>query len=291
MQPTRMKSVAIVSKPEKPELSKIVPELVSWLEERSYKVHLDRESAAYHANNADVIEREQMATCCPDFAIVLGGDGTLLSAARALAPMNAPILGVNLGSLGFLTEVPLPDLYPALEAVIANKCEVETRSMIHAGVFRDGQQLADAHALNDVVISKTTIARLASFDIFINERFVSAYRGDGLIVSTPTGSTAYNLAAGGPILMPAIEGIVITPICPHSLSHRPLVVRDSVEIEIKVKSATDEAFLSVDGQIGVPVAEGDRLVCRKSPYTTQLMRLQRGFFEVLRTKLKWGQKS
>ena len=285
-----MKSVAIVSKPEKPELSKIMPELVSWLEQHGYKVNLDRESAAYYANNAEIIERDEIANCCPDFLIVLGGDGTLLSAARAVAPRNIPILGVNLGSLGFLTEVPLPDLYPALRAVMADDCEVEVRSMLQAGLFRDGKQLAEAHALNDVVISKTTIARLASFDIFINNVFVSSYRGDGLIVSTPTGSTAYSLAAGGPILMPAVEGIVITPICPHSLSHRPLVVRDSVEIEIKVKSATDEAFLSIDGQVGIPVAEGDRLVCRKSPYNTRLMRLQKSFFEVLRTKLKWGQK-
>lgn len=291
MQHTRMKSVAIVSKPEKPELSKIMPDLVLWLERHGYKVHLDRESAAYYANDTETLEREQIGTCCPDFVIVLGGDGTLLSAARAVAPTNIPILGVNLGSLGFLTEVPLPDLYPALDAVIADKCEVEVRSMIQAVLLRDGHQLAEAHALNDVVISKTTIARLASFDIFINGSFVSVYRGDGLIVSTPTGSTAYNLAAGGPILSPAIEGAVITPICPHSLSHRPLIVRDSVEIEIKVKSATDEAFLSIDGQVGVPVAEGDRLVCRKSPYSTQLMRLQKSFFEVLRTKLKWGQKS
>ena len=285
-----MKSVAIVSKPEKPELSKIMPELVSWLEQHGYKVNLDRESAAYYANNAEIIERDEIANCCPDFLIVLGGDGTLLSAARAVAPRNIPILGVNLGSLGFLTEVPFPDLYPALRAVMADDCEVEVRSMLQAGLFRDGKQLAEAHALNDVVISKTTIARLASFDIFINNVFVSSYRGDGLIVSTPTGSTAYSLAAGGPILMPAVEGIVITPICPHSLSHRPLVVRDSVEIEIKVKSATDEAFLSIDGQVGIPVAEGDRLVCRKSPYNTRLMRLQKSFFEVLRTKLKWGQK-
>lgn len=286
-----MKSVAIISKPDKPELSKIMPELVSWLEQHQYKVNLDRESAAYYHNHTDVVAREQIADCCPEFAIVLGGDGTLLSAARALAPMKVPILGVNLGSLGFLTEVPLPDLYSALQAVIADKCEVEVRSMLQAAVFRDGQQLADQHALNDVVISKTTIARLASFDIFINGEFVSGYRGDGLIISTPTGSTAYNLAAGGPILVPQVEGMVITPICPHSLSHRPLVVRDSVEIEINVKSATDEAFLSIDGQIGIPVAEGDRLVCRKSPYTTKLMRLEKSFFEVLRTKLKWGQKS
>lgn len=285
-----MKSVGIVSKPEKPELTQIIPELVEWLEKHGYCVNLDRESAAYYANDAAVVEREQLGKCEPDFLIVLGGDGTLLSAARAVAPLNVPILGVNLGSLGFLTEVPLADLYPTLRAVDAKDCEIEVRSMVHARLLRDGQQLADAHALNDVVISKTTIARLASFDIYVNGAYVSNYRGDGLIVSTPTGSTAYSLAAGGPILMPQVEALEITPICPHSLSHRPLVVQDSVEIEINVQSATDEAFLSIDGQVGVPVAEGDRLVCRKSPYNTQLLRLQKSFFEVLRTKLKWGQR-
>lgn len=285
-----MKSVAIVSKPEKPELSQIVPELVKWLEQNEYRVHLDRESAGYYSNNAEVVEREQLGACGPDFAIVLGGDGTLLSAARAVAPLNIPILGVNLGSLGFLTEVPLPDLYPALRAVAANECEVDVRSMIHARLLRNGQQLAEAHALNDVVVSKTTIARLVSFEIHLNGAFVTHSRGDGLIVATPTGSTAYSLAAGGPILMPQVDAFQITPICPHSLSHRPLVVRDSVEIEIQVRSAADEAFLSIDGQVGVPVTEGDRLVCRKSPYNTQLLRLHKSFFDVLRTKLKWGQR-
>jgi NAD+ kinase len=290
MQHTVMKSVAIVSKPEKPELSQLIPELVVWLEQHGYRVYLDRESAGYYANNAEIVEREQLGTRRPDFLIVLGGDGTLLSAARAVAPFGIPILGVNLGSLGFLTEVPLADLYPTLRAVDAKDCEIEVRSMVQAHLRRDGQQLAEAHALNDVVISKTTIARLASFDIYINGEYVTNYRGDGLIVSTPTGSTAYSLAAGGPILVPQVEALEITPICPHSLSHRPLVVRDSVEIEIYVQSATDEAYLSIDGQVGVPVAEGDKLVCRKSPYTTQLLRLRKSFFEVLRTKLKWGQR-
>jgi len=287
---TRMKSAAIVSKPQKPELAQIIPELIRWLEDHGYRVALDRESAEYFADHAEVVDRSQLSECKPQFLIVLGGDGTLLSAARAVAPQNVPILGVNLGSLGFLTEVPLADLYPTLRALDANECDVEVRSMVQAGLFRNGEQLAGAHALNDVVISKTTIARLASFEIYIDGSFVSGYRGDGLIVSTPTGSTAYSLAAGGPILMPQVEALEITPICPHSLSHRPLVVKDSVEIEIFVKSADDEAFLSIDGQVGVPVAEGDRLVCRKSPYNTQLLRLRRSFFEVLRTKLKWGQR-
>jgi len=285
-----MKSVAIVSKPEKPELAQIIPALVTWLEEHGYCVTLDRESAAYYTDHAEIFDRENIGECKPDFLIVLGGDGTLLSAARAVAPLNIPILGVNLGSLGFLTEVPLDELYPTLRAVDAKDCEIEVRSMIQARLQRDGQQLADAHALNDIVISKTTIARLASFDIYVNGAYVSNYRGDGLIVSTPTGSTAYSLAAGGPILMPQVEALEITPICPHSLSHRPLVVKDTVEIEIHVRSATDEAFLSIDGQVGVPVAEGDKLLCRKSPYNTQLLRLRKSFFEVLRTKLKWGQR-
>jgi NAD+ kinase len=286
----RMKSVAIVSKPQKPELSQLIPELIGWLERHEYRVHLDKESAAYYSDHAEVLERSQIASRKPDFVIVLGGDGTLLSAARAVAPVHVPILGVNLGSLGFLTEVPLPELYPTLEAVDGKKCDVESRSMIHVRVLRDGQQLAEAHALNDIVVSKTTIARLTSFDIFINGAFVTHSRGDGLIIATPTGSTAYSLAAGGPVLMPQVEALVITPISPHSLSHRPLVIRDSVEIEILVQSATDEAFLSIDGQVGVPVAEGDRLVCRKSPYTTQLLRMNKSFFDVLRTKLKWGQR-
>jgi NAD+ kinase len=285
-----MKSVAIVSKPEKPELAQVIPELVTWLEQHQYCVTLDRESSGYYSDHTEIFDRENIGECKPDYVIVLGGDGTLLSAARAVAPLDIPILGVNLGSLGFLTEVPLDELYPTLRAVDAKDCDIEVRSMIQAGLFRNGKQLADAHALNDVVISKTTIARLASFDIHINGAYVSNYRGDGLIVSTPTGSTAYSLAAGGPILMPLVEALEITPICPHSLSHRPLVVRDSVEIEINVQSATDEAFLSIDGQVGVPVAEGDRLVCRKSPHTTQLLRMRRSFFEVLRTKLKWGQR-
>jgi NAD+ kinase len=285
-----MKSVAIVSKPQKPELSQIVPELVHWLEQHSYSIYLDRESAGYYGNNVEVVDRGEIGGRKPNFVIVLGGDGTLLSAARAVAAVAVPILGVNLGSLGFLTEVPLADLYPTLHALDANQCEVDVRSMLEARLYRKGQQITVAHALNDAVLSKTTIARLVSFDIHIDGNYVSNYRGDGLIVSTPTGSTAYSLAAGGPILTPQVEGLVISPICPHSLSHRPLVVRDSAEIEIYVQAATDEAFLSIDGQVGVSVAEGDRLVCRKSPYTTQLLRLRKSFFEVLRTKLKWGQR-
>lgn len=285
-----MKTIAIVSKPEKPELTGIVPALMEWLRQHDYRVLIDAETASYLAGSAEVAKREDLASHNPDLLIVLGGDGTLLSAARAVAPLPTPILGVNLGSLGFLTEVPLEDLYSTLAAVHAGEVEADDRSMLHATLVRDDRVLQEFHALNDVILSKSTIARLVSFEIFINSQFVSSYRGDGLIVATPTGSTAYSLAAGGPIVTPSTAGLVISPICPHALTHRPVVVPDSVEIEILVRNADDEAYLSIDGQIGIPVLQGDKLVCRKSPYVTHLLRLRKTFFEVLRTKLKWGQK-
>jgi len=285
-----MKLVAIVSKPEKPELVLIVPELIQWLQHRGYDIVIDSETARYIPGSADVVERAELASRKPELLIVLGGDGTLLSGARAVAPLSTQILGVNLGSLGFLTEVPIEDLYQMLEAVHSGECEADNRSMLHAMLVRGETVLSEFHALNDAILSKSTIARLVSFEIVINNEFVSSYRGDGLIVSTPTGSTAYSLAAGGPILTPSVDGIVISPICPHALSYRPVVVPDHVEIEIRVRNADDEAYLSIDGQIGIPVHQGDKLVCRKSPYRTHLLRLRKTFFEVLRTKLKWGQK-
>lgn len=286
-----MKTVAIVSKPEKPELTQIVPQVLQWLAQHGYSVMVDAETSTYTPGTADVVRRDDLHKRSPDLLIVLGGDGTLLSAARAVAPLDTCILGINLGSLGFLTEVPLADLDAALDAVHAHKWEIDDRSMIHAKLVRGAKVMSEYHALNDVILSKSTIARLVSFEIFINNEFVSSYRGDGLIIATPTGSTAYSLAAGGPILTPSTQGLVISPICPHALTHRPVVVPESVEIEIRVQSADDEAYLSIDGQIGVPVQQGDKLVCRKSPYVTHLMRLRTSFFEVLRTKLKWGERS
>jgi NAD+ kinase len=220
--------------------------------------------------------------------VVLGGDGTLLSAARAVARANVPILGVNLGSLGFLTEVPLGELYETLEAVDQNRCAFEKRSMLHCDLFRDGQIAASYEALNDAVANKTAIARLVSFDLYLDQVFVSNYKADGVIISTPTGSTAYSLAAGGPILMPSVDAFVINPVCPHSLTHRPLVVRDSIEICLVVQSAGEEAFLSIDGQVGLPLQDGDRILCRRSQHQTTLLRMRKTFFDVLRTKLKLG---
>jgi len=286
-----MKAVAIVSKPDKPEVAEILPRLISWLTERGYDVCLDRESAAYvEPSRGDVVDRGELASKSLQLAIVLGGDGTLLAAARVLATQGVPILGVNLGSLGFLTEVPIDDLYPTLEGIDTGACSIEKRSMLEATVLREGQAISQFHALNDVVVSKATIARLASFDLYLRGNFVSSYKGDGLIIATPTGSTAYSLAAGGPILAPSVDAMVISPICPHSLTHRPIVLPDEIEIEVVVGWTCDEAFLSVDGQLGMPLCQGDRLQCRKSPYQTSLLRMRRTFFDVLRTKLKWGQR-
>jgi NAD+ kinase len=283
------KTVAIISKPSKPELNNIAPEVVDWLATHGYQVIVDDETAKY-APKADAVPRNQIASKQPDFAVVLGGDGTLLSAARALAKANIPILGVNLGSLGFLTEVPLQDLYDTLEAAGENKCSFESRAMLHCELVREGKCLATYNALNDAVVNKSAIARLVGFDLFVDQNFVSNYKADGVIVATPTGSTAYSLAAGGPILMPNVDAFVVTPVCPHSLTHRPLVVHDTAEIQIVVRDVDDKAFLSIDGQIGVPVCDGDYVVCRKAAYRVKILRMRKTFFDVLRTKLKWGER-
>jgi NAD+ kinase len=286
---SRAKSVAIISKPDKPELAQILPTLYAWLRKHDYAVVIDSETAVY-ATGPEVVARPDLGSRPLDFVIVLGGDGTLLSTSRAVAKAGIPVLGVNLGSLGFLTEVPLPELYDALEEVDQKRASVESRSLVQCQLLREGNCLMSYAALNDVIVNKSAIARLNDYDLYIDKAFVTEYKADGLIVSTPTGSTAYSMAAGGPILTPSVDAFVITPVSPHSLTHRPLVVRDSVEIEIVVKTGEEQAYLSVDGQIGMPVRDGDRILCRKAEYQVQLLRIRKAFFEVLRTKLKWGQR-
>jgi len=286
---TSGKAVALVSKPGKSELAEILPPLVAWLREHGYKVVVDQEAARY-SSGVEVVPRDELASRALDFVVVLGGDGTLLSTARAVAKAGIPVLGVNLGSLGFLTEVPLGELYPTLQAIEDRCCGVQLRSMVHCAVMRRDSQIAHFDALNDVVVGKGTIARLNHCDVYIDEEFVSSYQADSLIISTPTGSTAYSLASGGPILMPSVNAFVITPVSAHSLTHRPLVVRDTAEIEIVVRTGEDEAYLSIDGQVGMPMLDGDRLHCRKSQHQVKLLRFKGTFFDVLRAKLKWGQR-
>ncbi len=283
------KFAGIISKPGKAELADIVPPLLAWFHEHRYQVVVDPETAPY-ASGAEVVARAEMASRPLAFVVVLGGDGTLLSAARAVSKAGIPVLGVNLGSLGFLTEVPLENLYTTLQGIEQSCCVLDTRSMVHCEVFRKDACVGSFDALNDVVVGKGTIARLNHCDVYIDRVFVSGYQADSLIVSTATGSTAYSLAAGGPILMPSVDAFVVTPVSAHSLTHRPLVVRDTSEIEIVIKTGEDEAYLSIDGQIGMPMVDGDRVLCRKSQHQVKLLHTQGTFFDVLRAKLKWGQR-
>jgi len=288
-----MPLAGIISKPQKHELETVLPELRAWLGERGWSCVLDRASAAYLRDGADVdsVEREQMASRKPDLVIVLGGDGTLLAAARAFAHTNTPLLSVNLGALGFLTEVPLSDLYATLQAWCDGTAAIETRSMMHAELFCGGKPTRQWDALNDVVVAKGTIARMADFAVEIDRQPVATFRADGVILSTPTGSTAYNLSAHGPIVMPTVNAMLVTPICPHLLTIRPIVVPGESAISVRVVGVPNQTYLTVDGQEAVPMQVGDQVHCRRSQSSVRLLRLQpNGLFNVLRSKLKWGER-
>jgi NAD+ kinase len=284
-----MHLAAIISKPQKPELATILPELVTWLGEHEYGYVLDEASAAYLG--AEGLAREMLPQHQPNLVIVLGGDGTLLAASRAFARTVTPILSVNLGSLGFLTEIPLSDLYRTLEAWCNHCASVDVREMMHAELHRDGGMVQEWHALNDVVVAKGTIARMADFSIEIDGQLVATFRADGVIISTPTGSTAYNLAANGPIVMPNLNATVVTPICPHLLTLRPIVVPSASTVNVKVVGVPNETYLTVDGQEAVSVGVGDQIRCQRSEFSVRLLRhTPNGLFNVLRSKLKWGER-
>jgi NAD+ kinase len=285
-----MVRVAIVSKPQKEELVRLLPDLIQWLRERGYEPLLDEESGKYTAA-APTVERAQLPTWEPALVIVLGGDGTLLSVARIFAATGTPILSVNLGYLGFLTEVRLNDLYATLEGWCKDCYEVDRRAMLHAELWRNGAVLCSHQALNDVVVSKGDIARMGEFAVELDGKTVAGFRADGVIVSTPTGSTAYTLAANGPILTPDVDAMVVTPICPHLLTLRPIVVRGDASLTVRVVGIPNTALLTVDGQLAVELVRGDEVRCRRSDYAVKLVRLSEGsFFEALRSKLSWGER-
>jgi NAD+ kinase len=285
-----MPIAAIISKPQKPELAGILHDLVAWLGSHGYGYVLDPDSAAY-VGSANPVERADLPQHKPNLVIVLGGDGTLLAAARAFARTTTPILSVNLGSLGFLTEIPLADLYNTLQAWCDNCAAIEVRGMMHAELCRDGKALREWEALNDVVVAKGAIARMADFTVEIDSQFVATFRADGVILATPTGSTAYNLAAAGPIVMPNVNAMVVTPICPHLLTLRPIVVPGDSTVTVHVEGVPSQTYLTVDGQEAVELLLGDVVVCRRSEYSVHLVRLNpNGLFSVLRSKLKWGER-
>jgi len=290
-----MQRIGIVAKRNKPEAIAIVKNLVEWLRPKKVEVYVEEEmwrsldlsSAGPHVN---IIERNDLPDRS-DMVIVLGGDGTLLSVARLVWNSRVPILGVNLGGLGFLTEISLEELYPVLEKVLQGDFEINERDVMNASVIRKGESAAEFTVLNDAVINKGALARIIDLEITINGKYLTTFRSDGLIISTPTGSTAYNLSAGGPIVYPSLHTLIITPICPHTLTNRPIVIPDDVRVRAVLKSKEEEVILTLDGQQGFPLefedvvevksAEG-RILLIKSPY--------RHYFELLREKLKWGER-
>ena len=285
-----MARVAICCKPQKEELARILPELVAWLRARGYEPVLDHESGLY-TSAAEVVDRGQLPTFSPDLIIVLGGDGTLLSVGRIFASTGTPILSVNLGFLGFLTEVRLGDLYATLESWCHNCHKLDARAMLHAELVREGQVHSTYEAVNDIVVTKGDIARMGDFTVELDGRKVASFRADGVIVSTPTGSTAYSLAANGPILTPNVDAMVVTPICPHLLTLRPIVVRGDSELTVRADAIPEVALLTVDGQRAVELEDADEVRCQKSTHTVNLVRLaDGGFFEALRNKLSWGER-
>lgn len=285
-----MKKASIVSKQGKPELGEVASRVAHWLRQHGYTVTADAATLDF-CPDCKPAERDSLADEAPDFVIVLGGDGTLLSTARCVAQTGIPILGVNLGSLGFLTEVKQDEIEEALAAVDAGGCDLSTRPMLHCQVQREGKCVATFEALNEVVMNQSAVARITDFEVRVDGKFVANYKADGVIISTPTGSTAYSLAAGGPILSPNVPGFVITPVASHALTNRPLVVRDTAVIEARILVTREQAFLTVDGQEGTALGENDVVRCRKSDHQVKLFNLaNRSFFDVLRTKLKWGER-
>jgi NAD+ kinase len=285
-----IRAAGIISKPVCEMVSSVVPPLLEWLRAHGIEAYVDKETQDCIDPRGSSVPREQLAKKV-DLLIVLGGDGTLLSAARVLHGHRVPILAVNLGGLGFLTSVTLDELYPLLDQVLAGKHEISERMMLEAEIVHEGVRGERQSALNDAVITKAALARMLEFDVHVNGNHIGRYRADGLIVATPTGSTAYSLAAGGPIVHPDIDAFLITPICPHTLSNRPLVVPDSARVEINFEATQEPVYLTLDGQIGVQLQAKDRVVIMKSSSKVYLIRPPRkNYFEILRNKLRWGER-
>ena len=282
METKQIRSVAVVVKPNHSEAMATAVELGAWLDARG----IEQIGEPHSASDA---RREPTVIAGADLIVVLGGDGTMISAARMVGNADARVMGVNYGSLGYLTDFRIEEMFTALESIIAGDYEIDRREMLDAEHLRAGERIADGRVLNDVVINKAALARIIEIDVKLNGLFVNTFRADGLIIATPTGSTAYNLSAGGPIIYPSMNAVVITPICPFTLTNRPIVVPDDAEIELHLQDANEGVFLTFDGQTGHRMQADDRVIIRKSETTFNLVQpANRNYFDVLRDKLKWG---
>ena len=284
-----MKRIGVIAKPQStPAATKILKELLPWLAKQEKDVVLDSDTASL-AGLASPHQKSKVPGMV-ELMIVLGGDGTLLSVARLVEGKDVPILGVNLGGLGFLTEVTVEELFPTLEKVFRNEFVTDSRMMLKACIHRQGEQVAQSLVLNDVVISKGTLARMIKIEIFINGQFVTSLRGDGLIIASPTGSTAYSMSAGGPIINPSVDAMLLTPISPHMLTNRPIVVPNDAQIEVILKTREEGTAATFDGQVGFSLRHEDAVKIWTADKKITLVRSpQRNYYEVLREKLKWGE--
>ncbi len=283
-----MRRLGVVAKTDAAEAPGALRTLAEWASRRGLSLLVEKEAADLVPELPLPTARRPELPSQSDLLIVLGGDGTLLSVARAVGELGIPIVGVNLGDLGFLTATTLGEMIPALEALLRGEMVIEERSLLATRVLRGGQTVGEWVALNDAVITKAAMSRIINLSVSIEGQHAIAYRADGLIVSTPTGSTAYSLSAGGPILYPTLDGIVVTPICSHTLTNRPIVVPGTHRVEITLLTA-QEVMLTVDGQVGFGLREHDVVEVGPAASTIRLVRFK-DFFSVLRTKLKWGER-
>ena len=283
----KAKKIGVFCKPKAPSATDILGRLIPWLRKQNYHIFLDTGTAAI-INETSSYEKREISQQA-DLLIVLGGDGTLLSVARAAHPHNIPILAVNLGSLGFLAEISIDELYPTLENILAGKFEIENRMLLNACIWRNGEKIEDHNVLNDVVINKGAVARVINLQVLVNGQYMTSYRADGLIIATPTGSTAYSLSAGGPIIHPSMHTLVLSPICPFTLTNRSILIPDQSIIQVKLAAEYDDVRVTLDGQEGYDMRAGDILKIKKTKTSLQLIRgPNKNYYQILRDKLHWG---
>ncbi len=288
MSTTELRTIAVIVGPQRPDALAVVTDLLDWCDRRGTELRAQADIALAVGCQTLEIRDHELAEDV-DLIVAVGGDGTMLSAARLVGQRQIPVLGVNFGWLGYLTEFTLPELFSALDGIRAGSFQVDHRMMIEVALNRGGEIISLPRALNDAVVNKTAPARMIELECRINDLFVNTFRADGMIVATPTGSTAYSLSAGGPIVHPSLSAIIITPICPHTLSNRPVVVPGDCTIELSFKRASEDISLTIDGQQTITLQPEDHIILRQSKTAFAMLRPgNRDYFEVLRTKLKWG---
>ena len=288
-----IKRIGLVLKPHQPEALKTICEVTQWLATRGIELiggpEIERERIEHETGcSVREVPADKLAEEV-DLVLVLGGDGTMIATSRIIGDTDVPVLGVNFGGLGYLAEFRIEELHSALESILAGDYRLDKRVMLSVELLRGQESIKKNRVLNDVVINKSALARIIEIEAYFNQQFVNSFRADGLIVSTPTGSTAYNLSAGGPVIFPSMNAIVITPICPFTLSNRPIVVPDNADIELRLKTDKEDVALTLDGQVGFALQVEDRVMIRKSNTTFKLIQpANRNYFDVLRDKLRWG---